>query len=151
MRETNVLASAGMAQIDGANANATAREAWKVMPELLVRALNCAYSLAVGIRPGHIYPFPMRPRSLRSYGPPTRWHCVICSRTSDAPSRTRVTWNLVVERPQSHLLNLVISRLTSADISLLRDEGRNMPWHYNNVRREHRPPSLIGMDALHGS
>lgn len=32
-----VMAWAGIAQIDGAhNANATAREAWKVMPELMV-------------------------------------------------------------------------------------------------------------------
>ncbi|HOL15910.1 MAG TPA: lysine 5,6-aminomutase subunit alpha, partial [Bacillota bacterium] len=39
-----IMASCGMLQIDGAhNANATAREAWKVMPELLVQhAINCA-------------------------------------------------------------------------------------------------------------
>ncbi len=71
------MASAGMAQIDGAhNANATAREAWKVMPELLVQhALNCAYSLAVGMPAKDIclstVP-PDAPRSLRSHGPPLR-------------------------------------------------------------------------------
>ena len=47
----HVMASVRMAQIDGAhNANATAREAWKVMPELLVQhAINCAYSVAAGM------------------------------------------------------------------------------------------------------
>ncbi len=47
----HVMASVRMAQIDGAhNANATAREAWKVMPELLVQhAINCAYSEAAGM------------------------------------------------------------------------------------------------------
>ena len=41
----------GMLQIDGAhNANATAVKAWKVMPELLVQhAINCAFSVAVGM------------------------------------------------------------------------------------------------------
>ncbi len=42
-----VMASVRMAQIDGAhNANATAVEAWNVMPELLVQhAINSAYSV----------------------------------------------------------------------------------------------------------
>ena len=46
-----LIAWAGMAQIDGAhNANATAREAWKVMPELMVQhAINAAFSASVGI------------------------------------------------------------------------------------------------------
>ena len=52
----SIMADAGMLQIDGAhNANATAREAWKVMPELLVQhALNCAFSKAVGMNPDKI-------------------------------------------------------------------------------------------------
>ena len=41
-----IIAWANMAQIDGAhNANATAREAWKVMPELMVQhAINAMFS-----------------------------------------------------------------------------------------------------------
>ena len=41
-----ILAWADIAQIDGAhNANATAREAWKVMPELIVQhAINSLFS-----------------------------------------------------------------------------------------------------------
>ena len=44
----SIMAGVDMAQIDGAhNANATAREAWKVMPELLVQhAINCAFSVS---------------------------------------------------------------------------------------------------------
>ena len=46
-----VMAWADMLQIDGAhNANATAREAWKVMPELIVQhAINSRFSEKVGI------------------------------------------------------------------------------------------------------
>ena len=47
-----VMAATDMAQIDGAhNANATAREAWKVMPELMVQhAINSIFSLKLGIK-----------------------------------------------------------------------------------------------------
>ena len=46
------MASVDMLQIDGAhNANATAREAWKVMPELLVQhGINSAFSLKAGMK-----------------------------------------------------------------------------------------------------
>lgn len=51
-----IMAWADMAQIDGAhNANATAREAWKVMPELMVQhALNSIFSLKVGMKKSNI-------------------------------------------------------------------------------------------------
>ncbi|MGI9592202.1 MAG: lysine 5,6-aminomutase subunit alpha TIM-barrel domain-containing protein, partial [Myxococcota bacterium] len=46
-----VMADGGLLQIDGAhNANATAKEAWKVTPELLVQhAINTAFSAAAGL------------------------------------------------------------------------------------------------------
>ena len=46
-----LLADGGILQLDGAhNANATAKQAWKVRPELLVQhAINTAYSRAVGM------------------------------------------------------------------------------------------------------
>jgi hypothetical protein len=46
-----IMTNAKILQIDGAhNANATAKEAWKVMPELLVQhAINSAFSNAVGM------------------------------------------------------------------------------------------------------
>ncbi|HEY5432908.1 MAG TPA: lysine 5,6-aminomutase subunit alpha, partial [Coriobacteriia bacterium] len=47
----HVMASVRMLQIDGAhNANAMSIKAWKIMPELLVQhAINCAFSVAVGM------------------------------------------------------------------------------------------------------
>ena len=52
----SIMAWAGMLQIDGAhNANATAREAWKVMPELIVQhAINSLFSERVGMKPENI-------------------------------------------------------------------------------------------------
>ncbi|MEJ2088264.1 MAG: D-ornithine 4,5-aminomutase subunit OraS, partial [Gammaproteobacteria bacterium] len=46
-----IMADAGLLQLDGAhNACATAKEAWKVMPELFVQhAINCAYSREAGM------------------------------------------------------------------------------------------------------
>ena len=51
----------------------------------------------------------------------------------------------------THVMNLVISRLTSADIqsTITPDEGRNVPWHYNNVAAVNTAKqSLVGMDGL---
>jgi len=35
----------------------------------------------------------------------------------------------------THVLNLLVSRLTSAHVqsTITPDEGRNVPWHYYNV------------------
>ncbi len=51
-----IMEWADILQIDGAhNANATAREAWKVMPELIVQhAINALFSEKVGIKPENI-------------------------------------------------------------------------------------------------
>jgi D-ornithine 4,5-aminomutase subunit beta len=47
----SLIAWAGIAQIDGAhNANATARDAWKVMPELMVQHVSTAVYARVGVR-----------------------------------------------------------------------------------------------------
>jgi D-ornithine 4,5-aminomutase subunit beta len=51
----------------------------------------------------------------------------------------------------SHVMNLVISRLTSADIqsTITPDEGRNVPWHYNNIAAVNTAKqSLVGMDGM---
>ena len=45
----------------------------------------------------------------------------------------------------------MISRLTSADIqsTITPDEGRNVPWHYNNINAANTAKqSLVGMDGL---
>ncbi len=156
----HVMASAGMAQIDGAhNANATAREAWKVMPELLVQhALNCAYSLAVGMPAKDICLSTVPPDAPPA--PCVRMDLPYAVALRDlfkdfkmrAQQNTRYMESCGREATVSHVLNLVISRLTSADIqsTITPDEGRNVPWHYNNVHAVNTArQALVGMDALH--
>lgn len=75
-----VLSDAGILQIDGAhNANATAKQAWKVTPELLVQhAINTAYSRAVGMPSSQIG---------LSTVPPTAPRRRCCASTCRTPSR----------------------------------------------------------------
>ena len=74
----HVMASVRMAQIDGAhNANATAVEAWNVMPELLVQhAINSAYSVSVGMPKEDIclstVPPDAAPAPVHAHGPAVR-------------------------------------------------------------------------------
>ena len=154
-----VLKSGGIAQIDGAhNANATAREAWKVTPELLVQhGINCAYSEAVG--------YPRRLVCLSTV-PPTappapalRLDLPYAVALRDvfqgfglrAQMNTRYIESDPREATVTHVLNLLVSRLTSADIqsTITPDEGRNVPWHYNNIAAvETAKQALVGMDGL---
>ncbi|EGO64314.1 D-ornithine 4,5-aminomutase subunit OraE [Acetonema longum] len=154
-----IMAGAGMAQIDGAhNANATAREAWKVMPELMVQhAVNCQYSVMAGIP---------RDRICLSTVPPTAppAPCV----TMDLPyavalrqlfdgfrfraqMNTKYMESCTREVTVTHVLNMLLSRLTSADIqsTITPDEGRNVPWHYNNIHGVNTAKqALLGLDGL---
>ena len=105
----HVMASVRMAQIDGAhNANATAREAWKVMPELLVQhAINCAYSDGRRHAQGRHLPVHRAARlaagALHAHGPALRGRPARPVRRSTrcAPSRTRATWSRAAARPPS--------------------------------------------------
>ncbi len=155
----HVMASVRMAQIDGAhNANATAVEAWNVMPELLVQhAINCAYSVSVGMPkediclstvPPDAAPAPcMRMDlpyavALRDFFGDYKMRAQENTRYMEADGRDATV---------SHVMNLVISRLTSADIqsTITPDEGRNVPWHYNNIAAVNTAKqSLVGMDGL---
>jgi D-ornithine 4,5-aminomutase subunit beta len=154
-----VMASVGMAQIDGAhNANATAREAWKVMPELLVQhAINCAYSLAAGMPAEDICLSTVPPDAPPA--PCMRMDLPYAVALRDlfkrfkmrAQQNTRYMESCGHEATVSHVMNLMISRLTSADIqsTITPDEGRNVPWHYNNVHAVNTArQSLVGMDGL---
>lgn len=154
-----LMAGAGMAQIDGAhNANATAREAWKVMPELLVQhAINCAYSEGAGM-----------PRELicLSTVPPTAPPApalkldlpyAAALRDLFAGYRMRAQMNTKYmesdtrEVTVTHTLNVLLSRLTSADIqsTITPDEGRNVPWHFNSVHAVNTAKqALVGLDGL---
>lgn len=154
-----VLAWAEIAQIDGAhNANATAREAWKVMPELIVQhAINAMFSEMVGIKPENI---------CLSTVPPTATPapCVFmdlpyavalrdfCNRYKmRAQMNTKYIDSSAREATVTHVLNMLISKLTSADIqsTITPDEGRNVPWHIYNIEAcDTAKQTLIGLDGL---
>jgi D-ornithine 4,5-aminomutase subunit beta len=68
-----------------------------------------------------------------------------------AQQNTRYMESCGREATVSHVMNLMISRLTSADIqsTITPDEGRNVPWHYNNIHAVNTArQSLVGMDGL---
>jgi D-ornithine 4,5-aminomutase subunit beta len=55
------------------------------------------------------------------------------------------------EATVTHVLNLLTSELTSADIqsTITPDEGRNVPWHYNNIAAINTAKqAFAGMDGL---
>ena len=148
-----------MLQIDGAhNANATAIKAWKVMPELLVQhAINCAYSVAVGMPKESIALSTVPPDAPPA--PCMRMDLPYAIALRDlfgeykmrAQQNTRYMESDAREATVSHVMNLMISRLTSADIqsTITPDEGRNVPWHYNNIAAVNTAKqSLVGMDGL---
>ncbi len=154
-----MMAGVRMAQIDGAhNANATAHEAWKVMPELLVQhAINSLYSVRVGMPKEDICLSTVPPTAppapalrmdlpyavaLREIFEGYRFRAQMNTRYIEADPR---------EATVTHTLNLLLSRLTSADIqsTITPDEGRNVPWHYNNVKAvDTAKQALLGLDGL---
>ncbi len=154
-----IMAWANILQIDGAhNANATAREAWKVMPELIVQhAINSRFSEKVGIKPENI--------SLSTVPPTaTPAPCVymdlpyavalrdICDRYKmRAQMNTKYIQSSAREATVTHVLNMLISKLTRADIqsTITPDEGRNVPWHIYNIEAcDTAKQTLIGLDGL---
>lgn len=154
-----ILAFAEIAQIDGAhNANATARDAWKVMPELLVQhAINSVFSEKIGIKPENIALSTVPPAAppspdlklnlpyavaLREFFDKYKMRAQMNTKYMDSSTR---------EATVTHVLNLLISRLTSADIqsTITPDEGRNVPWHVYNVEAlDTTKQSMMGMDDL---
>ncbi|MGN0715290.1 MAG: D-ornithine 4,5-aminomutase subunit OraE, partial [Anaerovoracaceae bacterium] len=154
-----ILAWAGILQIDGAhNANATAREAWKVMPELIVQhAINSLFSEKVGIAPDHIALSTVPPTATPApcmymdlpYAVALRDFCGRYKMR--AQQNTKYICSSVREATVTHVLNMFISKLTSADIqsTITPDEGRNVPWHiYNMEAVDNAKQALIGMDGL---
>ena len=154
-----ILAWANIAQIDGAhNANATAREAWKVMPELIVQhAINSKFSELAGIDPKNICLSTVPPTAtpapcvfmdlpyavaLRDFCDKYRMRAQMNTKYIDSSAR---------EATVTHVLNMLVSKLTSADIqsTITPDEGRNVPWHIYNVEAcDTAKQTLIGLDGL---
>ncbi len=138
-----LMADAGIVQIDGAhNATATAKEAWKILPEVLVQhAVNTAFSLAVGMASENIALSTVPPTA--SPAPKLRLDLpyAVSLRELFAGYRIRAQQNTrymesdMLETTVTHVLDTLISRMTSADIqsTITPDEGRNIPWHYNSV------------------
>ena len=140
----HVMTAGGIFQIDGAhNANATAKAGWLVMPELLVQhGINCAYSLASGMPKKLIGLSTVPPNSPPA---PKLWYdlpyaVALRDIFSDfkmrAQQNTRYIESDIEEAIRTHTIDTLISMLTSADIqsTITPDEGRNVPWHYNNIR-----------------
>jgi D-ornithine 4,5-aminomutase subunit beta len=154
-----IMAAVNIAQIDGAhNANATAREAWKVMPELLVQhAINCCYSEKVGMPRENICLSTVPPDATPA--PCVRMDLPYAVALRDlfpgfkmrAQQNTRYIESCGREATVNHVLNMLVSRLTTADIqsTITPDEGRNVPWHYNNVHACNTArQTLVGLDGL---
>ncbi len=154
-----IMAGAGIVQIDGAhNANASARVAWKVMPELLVQhAINCAFSHRVGMPKEQIALSTVPPTSAPT--PEFRLNFVYAVTLRDlfrdfkfrAQMNTRYIEADTYDATRIHVLDTLISRLTKADIqsTITPDEGRNVPWHINSIRGvETAKHALIGLDGI---
>ena len=76
----------------------------------------------------------------------------ICGRYKmRAQQNTKYICSSVREATVTHVMNMFISKLTSADIqsTITPDEGRNVPWHiYNMEACDNAKQALIGMDGL---
>ncbi len=154
-----IMAWADMLQIDGAhNANATAMKAWKVRPELMVQhAINSIFSKKIGIKPSNIALSTVPPSAPPA--PCMRLDLPYAVALRDlfkeykmrAQQNTKYMESDMREASVTHTMNLMISRLTSADVqsTITPDEGRNVPWHYNNIAAiSTAKQALNGMDGL---
>ena len=154
-----VMAMTDMAQIDGAhNANATAREAWKVLPELMVQhAINSVFSVKAGMRKENICLSTVPPTAPPAPSMTLDLPYAVALRELFKEYRMRAQQNTKYmesdtrEATVTHVLNLLISELTGADIqsTITPDEGRNVPWNYNNIAALNTAKQAFqGMDGL---
>ena len=128
------------------------------MPELIVQhAINSLFSEKVGIKPENIALSTVPPSATPApcmyldlpYAVALR---DICGRYKmRAQQNTKYICSSVREATVTHVMNMFISKLTSADIqsTITPDEGRNVPWHiYNMEACDNAKQALIGMDGL---
>ncbi len=154
-----IMAWGDILQIDGAhNANATAMIAWKVMPELMVQhAINSLFSVKAGIKHENIALSTVPPTAVPA--PDLKINLPYAKALRDffseykmrAQMNTKYMESSTREATVTHVLNMMISKLTSADIqsTITPDEGRNVPWHMYNVEAcDTAKQALIGMDGL---
>lgn len=154
-----IIAWAGQAQIDGAhNANATAREAWKVTPELMVQhAINAIFSAKIGIAKENICLSTVPPSATPGPCVAMDLPYAVALRELFVGYRMRAQMNTKYIESSTrdatvlHVLNMLVSKLTSADIqsTITPDEGRNVPWHIYNIEAcDTAKQALLGMDGL---
>lgn len=154
-----VMNWAKMVQIDGAhNANATAREAWKVMPELMVQhGINALYSHKVGMPKSDIALSTVPPTSAPAPCMKLDLPYAVALREIFSEYKMRAQMNTKYitsssrEATVTHVMNMLISRMTSADIqsTITPDEGRNVPWHMFNIEAcDTAKQTLAGLDGL---
>ncbi|WDV44157.1 D-ornithine 4,5-aminomutase subunit OraE [Clostridiaceae bacterium M8S5] len=154
-----VMAWADIAQIDGAhNANATAREAWKVMPELMVQhAINSIFSVKAGMKKENICLSTVPPTAPPAPCMKLDLPYAVALREMfreykmRAQQNTKYMGSSTREATVTHTLNLLISKLTRAEIqsTITPDEGRNVPWHIFNIEgTDTAKQALVGMDGL---
>jgi len=154
-----IMALAEMAQIDGAhNANATAREAFRVLPELMVQhALNSVFSVMAGMEKENICLSTVPPTAPPAPSMTLDLPYAVALREFFDEYRIRAQQNTKYmesdtrEATVTHVLNLLISELTGADIqsTITPDEGRNVPWNYNNIAAVSTAKQAFqGMDGL---
>lgn len=154
-----IMAWADIAQIDGAhNANATARDAWKVMPELMVQhAINSIFSAKVGMKKENICLSTVPPSA--SPVPCLKYDLPYAVALRDflkdykmrAQQNTKYITSSSREATVTHVMNMMISKLTRADIqsTITPDEGRNVPWHVYNIEAcDTAKQTLVGLDGI---
>lgn len=155
----SIMAWADINQIDGAhNANATARDAWKVMPELMVQhGINSLFSKKSGIKPDNIslstVPPTAAPIPTLRYDLP--YAVALREFFSEYKMRAQMNTKYITsssrEATVTHVMNMLISKLTRADIqsTITPDEGRNVPWHMFNIEAcDTAKQTFVGMDGL---
>ncbi|MDO5300877.1 MAG: D-ornithine 4,5-aminomutase subunit OraE [Tissierellia bacterium] len=154
-----VMAYAGIAQIDGAhNANATAIKAWNVMPELLVQhGINSLYSVKTGMKKSNICLSTVPPTAQPAPNMRIDMPYAIALRDffdeykMRAQQNTKYMTASAREATVTHIIDILISSLTSADIqsTITPDEGRNVPWHiYNMEAIDNAKQAFAGFDGL---
>jgi len=155
----HIMAEEGMLQIDGAhNANASAKKAWNVMPELLVQhGINSLYSVKAGMKKENIALSTVPPTTVPS--PEFRMNLIYAMTLREvfkdykfrAQMNTRYIESDLFDATRVHVLNTVLSKLTSADIqsTITPDEGRNVPWHINSIRGvETAKHTMVSLDDI---
>ena len=154
-----IMAWAGMLQIDGAQkSNSYANARLKVMPELMVQhAINSMFSSKIGMKKELIALSTVPPTAPPAPDLTINLPYAVALRDFFSEYKIRAQMNTKYmesstrEVTVTHVLNLLISKLTSADIqsTITPDEGRNVPWHMYNVEAcDTAKQAFVGMDGL---